>query len=89
MIERKNEDYDNTYTFKIMGDEYIVRGKDDAEYMEEVARYIEQTIQSISENNPRLNKSQISILAALRVADELHKLRKNYQYLEELLEQAK
>lgn len=89
MIDRKTDGVDNVYTFKVLGDEYLIRGKDDEQYMEEVARYIEQTIQTVSEANPKLNKSQISVLAALRIADELHKLRKHYQYLEELLEQAK
>lgn len=88
MIERRNEE-DSGYIFKIMGDEYIIRGKDNQEYMAEVALYIENTINSIAENNPKLNKSQISVLAALRIADELHKLRQQYQYLENLLEQAR
>lgn len=89
MIERKNDDNEYIHVFKLLGDEYRVRGKDEPEYMKEVALYIENIVKTVSETNPKLNKSQISLLAALRVADELHKLRKYYQQLDELLEQAK
>lgn len=89
MIERRNGDGDYVYTFKVMGDEYIIRGKDDPQYMEEIATFIETEIQSVAASNPKLNRTQVSVLAALRIADELHKLRKQYRYLEELLEQAK
>lgn len=89
MIERKNDDNEHVHIFKVLGDEYRIRGKDEPEYMKEVALYIENIITAVSDANPKLNKSQISLLTALRIADELHKLRKHYQQLEELLEQAK
>lgn len=89
MLERKNADGEYVYSFKVMGDEYIIRGKDDPEYIQEIANFIETEIQSVAANNPKLNRTQVSVLTALRIADELHKLRKQYRYLEELLEQAK
>ncbi|HOJ76792.1 MAG TPA: cell division protein ZapA [Bacillota bacterium] len=89
MSEQKMGEQCNSFSFKIMGEEYIIRGNDDPQYMREVASYIESIFKSIGENNPRLNKSQISVLAALRIADEYHKLRQQYKYLEEVLEQAR
>ncbi|GEM_PF-681433 len=89
MLEKKNADGEYVYTFKVMGDEYIIRGKDDPQYMQEIATFIETEIQSVAKSNPKLNRTQVSVLTALRIADELHKLRKEYRYLEELLEQAK
>jgi len=90
MIERVKTDLsENSYIFKVMGDEYLIRGRDTPEYMEEVAIYIEGIINSVAAGNPKLNKSQISVLAALKIADELHKMRQQYQYLEDLLEKAR
>lgn len=87
MLERRGEG--NSYIFKILGEEFIIRGKDDPQYMAEIASYIENIFKNMMESNPKLNKSQVSVLAALRIADELHKLREEYRYLEDMLEQAR
>jgi cell division protein ZapA len=79
----------NSCVFKIMGDEYIIRGHDSIEYMQQIVAHIEKTIDAVSQGNPRLNKSQILLFAALRIADEFYKLRQDYQVLEELIEESK
>lgn len=83
MIDRKPKvDSVNSCTVTIMGDDYVIRGNDDPEYMQRVAAYLEEKIQEIiSQNqNQRINKCQIAVLAALKIADELHKSRQKYQY---------
>ncbi|HEY8464321.1 MAG TPA: cell division protein ZapA [Bacillota bacterium] len=85
----KEEFVGNSCVFKIMGDDYIIRGNDSIEYMQEVVSYIESTINNVSQSNPRLNKTQVLLFSALKVADELHKLRQDYKLLEELIEEAK
>lgn len=90
MIVRKNPENDeNRFIFKIMGDEYVIKGKDDPQYMEEVVAYLESVIEPIMNNNEKLNKCQVAILAALKVADEYQKLRQEYQYLDQLLKEAR
>lgn len=88
MIER-NEAEENRIIVKIMGDEYVIRGTDSREYIERIVSYVEGVIESISDNQNKLNKCQIAVLAALRIADELYKLRQEYQYLDELLKDSK
>jgi cell division protein ZapA len=89
MIERKiPESANNQYIIKIMGEEYMIRGNNDQEYVDQIATFLEDIIKSIVNNNPKLNKSQAAVLAALKVADELHKLRQEYQYLDQLLKEA-
>jgi cell division protein ZapA len=90
MIERKNSEVeDGRCIIKIMGEEYVVRGSDSPEYKQEIAAYLEEVIETISKNNPRLNKCQTAVLAALKIADELQKLRQDYRYLDQLLKEAK
>jgi cell division protein ZapA len=89
MAEPKQELTGNSCVFKIMGDEYIVRGQDSIEYMQQIVAYIEKTIGTVTKGNPRLNKSQILLFSALKIADEFHKLRQDYQVLEELIEESK
>lgn len=88
MIERKEAE-ENRIIVKIMGDEYVIRGTDNREYMERIVSYVEGVIESISDNQNKLNKCQIAVLAALRIADELYKLRQEYQYLDDLLKDSK
>jgi cell division protein ZapA len=90
MIERKNSEVeDERFIIKIMGDEYVVKGKDSPQYKQEIAAYLEEVIENISKSNLRLNKCQTAVLAALKIADELQKLRQDYKYLEQLLKEAK
>ena len=90
MIERKSPDgEENRYIFKIMADEYVIKGKDDPAYMGQVVAYLDATINAMIAGNPKLNKCQIAVLAGLKIADELHKLRQQYQYLDEVLKEAR
>jgi cell division protein ZapA len=89
MLGPKPETTENSCVFTIMGDDYIIKGRDSIEYMQQVVAYIENTIRSVSDGNYRLNKSQILLFSALKIADELHKLQQAYRELEELIEEAK
>lgn len=90
MIERKNsEAEEKRYFFKVMGDEYVIKGKDDPAYIREVISYLEDVVEEIATNNPKLNKCQVAVLASLKIADEFHKLRQEYQYLDQLLKEAR
>jgi cell division protein ZapA len=89
MFGPKPETTENSCVFKIMGDDYIIKGRDSIEYMQQVVAYIENTVRTVSNGNSRLNKSQILLFSALKIADELHKLQQAYRELEELIEEAK
>jgi cell division protein ZapA len=88
MIERKEAE-ENRVTVKIMGDEYVIRGTDNLEYIRRIVSYVEGIIEGIEDNQSKLNKCQIAVLAALKIADELYKLRQEYQYLDDLLKESK
>ena len=90
MIEKRGEDPNTLrYSFRLMGDEYTIKGQTDPAYMEKIAAYLEETVNSIANPDLKLNKSQVAILAALKMADELHQLRQKYQYLDQLLLEAR
>lgn len=83
IIHKKTTTTENSYTFEIMGDEYVVKGTDNPEYMEEIIQHIDSVISSIINSNQKLMKSQVAVLAALKIADELYKLRQEYERLEQ------
>jgi cell division protein ZapA len=88
MIERKEAE-ENRIIVKIMGEEYLIRGTDTREYIERIVSYVEGVIEGIGDNQNKLNKCQTAVLAALKIADELYKLRQEYQYLDDLLKESK
>lgn len=88
MMNRKEAE-ETRIIASIMGDDYVIRGTDTREYMERIVSYVEGVIDSIGNNQNKLNKCQIAVLAALKIADELYKLRQEYQYLDELLKESK
>lgn len=89
MIERKKSTDLKSFTFKIMDDDYTIKGTDSTEYMQQIAGYLQTIVDIIIQNNSKINKCQVAVLAALKIADELHKLRKDYQYLDDLLKESK
>lgn len=88
MIERKEAE-EKKVIVKIMGDEYVIRGTDAPEYVDRIVSYVEGIIDGIGYSQNKLNKCQVAVLAALKIADELYKLRQEYQYLDDLLKESK
>jgi hypothetical protein len=50
-------------------------------------RVVDQVMQRISAANPRLDSERVAVLAALNLAEELHRLRREYEELMELLDE--
>lgn len=78
---------ENKVEVDIFGERYNLKGEESPEYMELLASLVDLKMREINARNPRLNMSQTAILAALNIADELFKLRKDYESLMELLEE--
>ncbi len=81
----------NRVTINIMGDEYTVVGRESAEYINQLVETIESKIETIQQahGDAKLSKTQLSILVALQITDELTKLRIEHEKLEKLLQEAK
>jgi cell division protein ZapA len=79
----------NRVVVDIFGTQYNLKGEEPVESLEKVASLVDNRMREIRSLNPRLNVSQTAILAALNIADEFLKLRKEYDTLEELLQEVK
>lgn len=64
-----NESYKTTL-IKIMGEEYPIKSDADSEYMQKLARYVEEKILSISSKIKFPPHLKPEVLAALVIADE-------------------
>jgi len=55
---------------EIFGSVYRVRGRDDSEYLQEVAALVDGKMREVARQTASVDTSRIAILAALNIADE-------------------
>jgi len=65
-----------TISVHILGHEYKVRSTEDGEFVREVALYVDELMHQISSKMASATPSQIAVLAALNVAEELFRERR-------------
>jgi len=68
----------------IFGTEYSLVSDNNENYVREIARYLDEKMRKIDQDNSITSSTKISVLAALNVIDELYQERK---YKEKLLDQ--
>lgn len=54
---------------RFFGEEYTLVGQGNAEYIRELARYVDGFITEIKERNPKLTATQAAVLTAVNIAD--------------------
>ncbi len=59
----------------ILGQKYTIKGDASEEYMQRLAGYVNAKIKEVYNSSPSITPVKASILAALNIADELHKLK--------------
>lgn len=79
----------NKVIVNIFGEEYVVKGPENSEYIEMLAAYVDRKMQAISQKMPNLGMSRVAVLTALNLADELSKLQEDYDELVKILEETR
>ena len=59
----------------IYDQEYFMRGDLDKEYIQQLARYLDDKMRSIATRTRTVDSLRVAILAGLNVADEYHQLK--------------
>lgn len=77
----------NRVTVNIYGKTYTVRGNAPAEWIAKVANYVDQKMRDIAGRHVYLDTTKIAVLAALNLADEYFRLKKEYEELLQLLDE--
>jgi cell division protein ZapA len=70
----------------IFGQSYSLRADEDGNYVEDLARYVDSQMKTLSESTGTSEPLRVAVLTALNIADELHKLRERQQAAEEEVE---
>lgn len=71
----------NKVIVNINGSEYIIKGEESQEEMLKVALYVDKKIRELSSANNKLNPTFAAVLSALNVANELFKMRRDFEEL--------
>lgn len=71
----------------ILGQTYTIKGDADEEYIRRLAEYVNGKTREVLDSAPGVSPLKASILAALNIADELHRLKKSQEELTEGIEE--
>jgi len=92
LLTRKDEKQgENRVTVQIMGDEYTIVGSATDDYINDLIKNVEERIRAVStaHGDAKLSKTQLAVLVALQVTDELQQLRMEHEKMVKLLQEAK
>lgn len=83
----RNNDAASSPTIKveIYDQAYTVRSDGDPEYLKKLAEYVDERMREISSGTLTVDSRKVAILAALYIADELHRLQKIHDQADEQL----
>ncbi len=62
----------------ILGQKYVIKGDDPPEYIKQLSEFLDQKLKEIHSQSPHITPLKAAILAALNIADELHKVKSEY-----------
>ena len=71
----------------ILGQKYTIKGDAPEEYIQQLASYVQDKIKEVYNNSPSITPVKASILAAITIADELHRLRNEQDNLTTSIEE--
>ena len=71
----------------ILGQKYTIKGDAPEEYIQQLANYVQDKIKEVYANSPSITPVKASILAAITIADELHRLKSEQENLTKSLEE--
>lgn len=77
MSQELQEDKKQSIKVNIYGQEYPIKSDADATYVQQIAEYVDRKMKEVAEKVPARIHSQLAVLAALHIADELFKERED------------
>lgn len=67
----------------ILGQKYVVRGEESPEYIGQLAQFVDEKLKEVYGHSPNITPLKAAILTALNIADELHKVKREYHVVSE------
>jgi len=71
---------------EIFGSTYTIKGDEDPAYIRQLAMYVDDKMRAVARRSPSmLSTHKIAVLTALNVADELFKLKRRQQDMDDMI----
>jgi cell division protein ZapA len=58
-------------TVTIFGQDYSIRGGEDAAYVRDIAKFVDERMREVASSGSQITSMRVAILASLNIADEL------------------
>ncbi|MBL8149428.1 MAG: cell division protein ZapA [Blastocatellia bacterium] len=71
-----------TVEVKIYNQTYTIRGDGNSDYIIQLAEYVDRKMREVAAETMTADSLRVAILAALNIADELHKMRRKLEQLD-------
>lgn len=84
-LDKSNIDTAPTIRVEIYNQTYNIRSDGDSDYISELAGYVDSRMREISSGTLTVDSLKVAILAALYIADELHRLKNVHEQADEQL----
>lgn len=62
----------------ILGQKYVIKGDAPAEYIQQIADFVDEKLKEVYTAAPAITPLKAAILTALNIADELHRVKREY-----------
>lgn len=72
---------------RIMGQEYVVRGACSGDQIRHLAGYVDKLMEEVRMRSPNLPLNKLMVLVSLNLAEELFKVKNDYESLLQTLEE--
>ncbi|MGP1407509.1 cell division protein ZapA [Selenomonas sp.] len=79
----------NKVIVEIFGETYPLKSDEPADYVRRLAKLVDDNMRDVAKKTRSFSGTKIGVLAALHLADEYYKLKKDYDELLALLEEPK
>ena len=74
-------------TVNIAGQTLKLQGAESEQYIQSLAEYLQKNIDDVERRSPTLSTNLCTILGSLNIVDELFKLRKQYEEMDQCIEE--
>jgi cell division protein ZapA len=72
---------------KILGQSYSIKTDEDEAYIKSLAQYVDERLKEVYKVAPNISHVKAAIMVAFGIADELYKLRMEYENLNKIIEE--
>ncbi len=71
----------------ILGQRYVIKGDASADYIKHLSDFVDRKLKEAYSNSPNITPLKAAILASLNIADELHRLKDEYNSISQGIRQ--